>query len=311
MATLLGGIQKQNESLWSVCWIPDGSRLLIASGGRSLSIWEFFADNNPKCLAEHRESSLGIVSISAIEKGDDIHILASCLDGHIRVYSYQESRLLNDIFVGTCWQITCSGDNVATGNQAGEVMIYNVTSKHPKRKDGTSEPVKQFDGECNNFILSAQYSPNGETLAVGYAKGKDKAHPYVCIYDAETGEQRKIIQGCCDSIRHLHWVGKYLFAASQDLRVHIMDVEEGKTCYQMSGHRGWVTSVSVSPDQQRVASVSTDGRLKIWEISKGECTTTCQNHEGPVWDCAYSPTGRHLATVAEDGFIYCYSIPQI
>jgi len=311
MATLLGSIHKHNQSLWSVCWIPDGSRLLIAAGGKSLSIWEFFAGGEPKCIAEHRESSLGVISITAVETADDVYIVASGLDGYIRVYSYKEGILLNTIFAGTCWQVTCHGDNIATGNEAGEVLTYNLTASHTKQKDGTSEPVQKFDGACKNFILAAQYSPDGQTLAVGYAKGKDKQHPYVCIYDAETGEERKQIQGCCDSIRHLHWVGKYLFAASQDLRVHIMDVEEGKTVYQMSGHRGWVTSVSVSPDQQRVASVSTDGRLKIWDISKGECTTTCQNHEGPVWDCAYSPTGRHLATVAEDGFIYCYSIPQI
>lgn len=303
MATLLGGIQRQNESIWSVCWIPDGSRLLIAAGGRSFAIWEFFPNAEPKCLAEHRETSLGIVSITAVEKGDDIHLLASALDGYIRVYSFQENKLLNTIFAGTCWQITCFGDNVATGNESGNVLVYNMTSQHSKQKNGTSMPVKKFEGKSKNFILSAQYSPNGDTLAVGNGD-------CVCIYDTESGDLRKVIEGCCGRIRHLHWVGKYLFAASQDLRVHIMDVEEGKTVYQMSGHRGWVTSVSVSPDQQRVASVSTDSRLKIWDISKGECTTTSQNHEGPVWDCAYSPTGRHLATVGEDGHIYCYAIPQ-
>jgi len=311
MASLLGGVRAHtNEALWSLAWIPDGERLLIATGGPALSVWEFYSTSDTKLLLKFKDARLGVISVDCAQKDSDILILSSSLDGYIRVYSFQQGSLLHSICCGgaNCWQISCFGDTVATGTNAGETVIHSLL---PPIEGMEVEPRK-FSPTHNSFILSTQFSPDGKQIAVGYSKGKDGKHPTVCIYDSESGELNAEIHGPCDSIRDLNWGGtsKYLFVASNDLRVHIIDVEQSKVVYIMSGHRGWVTSVSVSPDQQSVASVSTDGRLKIWDISTGQARVTCQNHEGPVWDCAYSPTGRHLATCGEDGHIYCYMIPQ-
>lgn len=311
MASLLRGVRVHiNEALWALTWIPDGDRLLIATGGPALSVWEFLPAGEANLLQKFKEARLGVVSVDYAQNESDILILSSSLDGYIRIYSFQRGCLLHSICCGSanCWQISCYGNQVATGTNTGETVIYNMLPS----SEGMEVEPRKFPPVHDCFTLATQFSPDGKQLAIGYSKGKDGSHPTVCIYDTATGNLKSEISGPCDSIRDLNWGGtsKYLFVASNDLRVHIVDVEESKVVYIMSGHRGWVTSVSVSPDQQSVASVSTDGRLKIWDISTGQTSVTCQNHEGPVWSCKYSPTGRHLATCGEDGYIYCYTIPQ-
>jgi len=272
-----------------------------------LTVWEFFTDEkkNPKLLVRFRESSLGIISVACVNvtgETPDVRIFASSLDGYIRVYSFTQGRLIGRIKrTGTAinWQLGCHGNLICTGTNSGEPVLYSYTPG-----EDAKQTVK-FIASQDKFILATAFSPDGSQIAVGYA-GKN---PLITIYDAKSGEKIKDLKGPSDAIRKLAFdhTGKHLFAASQDLRVHLFEIEEGKIVYELSGHRGWVTSVSVSADNQRVASVSTDGRLKIWDVKTKQNLVTFP-HDGPVWDCAYSPSGKYVATCCEDGQLYVYSI---
>jgi len=312
MASLMNRVRVHSGAIWSIKWIPDGKRKLIATGGTTLCVWEFFdeeEEQDSQLLHKWRDNTLQIVSIDIAQREADVLILSSSLDGNIRVYSFVQGTLVNRISCGSCqcWQISVFGNMVATGTNTGVPVIHEIVPSTEEPR----EPIRLEAGQ-KGFALSTQFSKDGTKLAVGYAKENGGRQPNICVYDVESETKILDITGPCDSIRQIQWgaTSEYMFVASQDLRVHFVVVKEGRIKYQFSGHRGWVSAVTISPDQQRIASASTDGRLKVWEITTGQPVVTCQNHEGAVWDCSYSPTGEYLATCGEDGWLYCYRIPQ-
>ena len=51
---------------------------------------------------------------------------------------------------------------------------------------------------------------------------------------------------------------------------------------KLTGHKGWVRSVAVSPDGKWAASGSDDKTVKIWDLETGECRATLKGHTSPV-----------------------------
>ena len=49
---------------------------------------------------------------------------------------------------------------------------------------------------------------------------------------------------------------------------------------KLTGHKGWVRSVAVSPDGKWAASGSEDKTVKIWDLETGECRATLGGHTG-------------------------------
>ncbi|EXA31288.1 hypothetical protein FOVG_17412 [Fusarium oxysporum f. sp. pisi HDV247] len=71
----------------------------------------------------------------------------------------------------------------------------------------------------------------------------------------------------------------------------------------LEGHRSRVTSVTFSPDGQRLASASEDMTVKIWDAVTGHCLQTLEGHNGFVNSVALSGDATRLASGSSDGTI--------
>ena len=70
----------------------------------------------------------------------------------------------------------------------------------------------------------------------------------------------------------------------------------GEKLYTLTGHAGYVLSVSFSPNGQTVASGSHDRIIKLWEVKTGtEIRTLQQEANGYVNSLSFSPDGQTLA----------------
>ncbi len=66
------------------------------------------------------------------------------------------------------------------------------------------------------------------------------------------------------------------------------------------GHSACVTSVSWSPDGQRVSSASNDHTVDVWDIATGQHLLTYDGHADEVLSVAWSPDGKYIASGGQD-----------
>jgi WD40 repeat protein len=64
-------------------------------------------------------------------------------------------------------------------------------------------------------------------------------------------------------------------------------------------HEQGINSVSISPDNTKIATASEDGTAKLWTIS-GEFIVTLTGHQGAVYSVAFSPKNSLVATASQD-----------
>ncbi|NEP44272.1 MAG: hypothetical protein F6K35_35635, partial [Okeania sp. SIO2H7] len=50
----------------------------------------------------------------------------------------------------------------------------------------------------------------------------------------------------------------------------------------LSGHKGWVYAVAISPDGKTMASSGYDGTIKIWNFSNGQLLNTIDAHKDAI-----------------------------
>ena len=68
----------------------------------------------------------------------------------------------------------------------------------------------------------------------------------------------------------------------------------------LSGHRGMVNAVAVSPDGRHAVTGSTDRTAAVWDLATGRRLHELAGHQGTVHAVAVSPDGRHVVTGSDD-----------
>lgn len=69
---------------------------------------------------------------------------------------------------------------------------------------------------------------------------------------------------------------------------------------KLTGHKGWVRSVAVSPDGTWAASGSDDKTVNIWDMETGECRATLEGHTDRITVVAITPDGKRILSCSAD-----------
>lgn len=77
---------------------------------------------------------------------------------------------------------------------------------------------------------------------------------------------------------------------------------------ELTGHRGWVNSVAVSPDGMWVTSGSHDKTVKIWDVKTGACWKTLIGHTDKVQSVAITPDGTRILSGSFDGTVRVWDL---
>lgn len=137
------------------------------------------------------------------------------------------------------------------GAQDGSRLVVQEIPGQPRGAfllDGTTGEVRHtcYDKEGGHTPLSLALSPDGSTLAVGYA-------PYdIILWNAQTGARQKLLKG------HSNWVvslafsadGKRFISGTGDSTARIWDVENGREIgrVRFQGESSYVDGVGLSPE---------------------------------------------------------------
>ena len=102
-----------------------------------------------------------------------------------------------------------------------------------------------------------------------------------------------------------------LLAIIDDKIVRLLSVATGKRLQTLTGHEGWVRSVSFSPDGQTVATASADSTARLWDVTTGKQLQTLKGHQSRVYSVSFSPDGQTVATASDDSTVRLWRVGDI
>ena len=277
---------------------------LIATGGISVILRYI-----PLPDANVRGRVRGASNVFVIPDGGAIGIVVS---GSVHFWDSHTEQFAAPLIHGApIFNFVVSPDSglLATTSEGGNVQLW---SRNAASVDSPWVPSgQQLDMTIAGYttwaqlklepkiqILSTAFSPDGEILAGGSARGT------VRLWNATTGGIRTTLRGHTDSVTSIAFSpdGGLLATASADGTVRLWNPGTGDLHATLSGHTGSVLSVAFSRANGLLASASTDGTVRLWNPNTGGHEATL-DHESPVLDIAFSPDGDVLASANVNGSV--------
>jgi WD40 repeat protein len=294
-------IRLHNNRVSSVCFSPDGSKIVSGSYNQTICIWDIASQK---------------VAIGPISIGSHVYSVAFSPDGqhivsgaygkpYIRLWDAQTGRQVSRKFHGHTWCV-CSvafspdGRRIASGS--GDMTIRIWDTQLGKLLVG---PIKGH----TSCIRSVVFSPNGTSIASG---GYDHT---VRVWDATTGA---LIAG--PFLGHSGFViavafspqGRWIASGSWDHDIRIWDTEAKTGASSISrrftGPADKVYSVAFSPDGQWLASCGRSGSgggVRIWNLESGQIVATLSSRWA-LYSMAISPKGDCIASAGVDHEVFIW-----
>ena len=146
-------------------------------------------------------------------------------------------------------------------------------------------------------VNACSFSPDGKMIV---SASSDKT---LRIWDAETGEEIKVLRGHNDSVNACSFSpdGKRIVSASwHSTTLRIWDAETGEKIKVLRGHAGLENVCSFSPDGKRFLSAPYGDTLCICDVETGEVSKVLERDFGGVTACSFSPDGKRIVSASRD-----------
>jgi WD40 repeat protein len=195
----------------------------------------------------------------------------------------------------------------------GSIAVTVCTDRARFWNTSSGEELKEVSlGERLGFVA---FSPEGRTLAV---RNRD----FVDIWDLQTHHSLHTLNGSKsiggpfwfspDGTRLAAWNGEgtiKIWNARTGQEMH-WNARTGQELDTLSGHRGSISSIAISPDGKTLASIGSDRAVKLWDIRTGQEVASLEVQTGFIRCLAFTPDGTKLVSAASDeghGGIYTWS----
>ena len=289
--------RRQRGANVGVAYDPDGRWLALAGDDGSIRLFDSRSGRLDRVLVGHASR------IAAIAWHPGGTVLASAgVDATIRLWDVPSGRTLrvlrgSDLKEQTlAWSpdgkmLAASGGqptrlwDAVTGKSVGEIsenigggysMAWSPDSSQMAVVDGDPN-IRIWDVPTSTVKLSiasgspesppncVAWSPDGTTLAVGYAQDNR-----VILWNARSGERLRSLEGCA-YVSSLSWSpnGKTLAAGGVNA-VTLWNSDAGRLLQTLSNQSLDITrALAWSPDGKLLTGTHNDGRVLVWEAETG------------------------------------------
>jgi RNA polymerase sigma factor (sigma-70 family) len=304
--------------VWSVCFSPDGKRIVTAGGvitlpGRptvpgEVKVWD--SEKGTEILALKGQTDR-VCSVSFSPDGK--RIAGACSDQTVRVWDAENGKEL----------LSINGVTRSIGS-----LCFSPDSKRIASV-GSRDTVKVWDAENGQELVSINglvrpsgsvcFSPDGKRLAsvrIG-VRMLDAGQPKlfdaeIKVWDAEKGDELLSLKLPTSGPASVCFSpdGKRLASGGPDETIRIWNAEKGQELHTLKGHTARVNTVCFSPDGKHLASGSYDQTVRIWDAEKGKELHTLKGHTDILRSICFSPDGKRLASSSKDKTVRVWSLDK-
>ena len=276
------------NTVQSLSFNPDGSRLVSASADFKVNLWD------TKTAALERTFGDGHTHTW-------VALGARFDPGGRRLLSYGEDdyALLWDVETGELiWSVGADGimrDGVFSPDGA-YVALASADGSIGVLLTDTGE-VK-FQAEVHEGgARGVAFSPDGRELMSRGADGK------IRFWDIESGTERLRIDAHGLGVTTASYSpdGRWVVSGSgggEDGIAMVFDVATGETVARLYPHNDVVRQAVFTADGKRVLTAAADGYARLWDIETESVVTSFSSDQRDLSDVAISPDGQRFVTVA-------------
>lgn len=218
------------DNVYGASWSPDGKLVAIGCGDNSVRAYEATTGKQVFFNGAHEDWALDTVFSK-----DGSHLVSVSRDMAVKLYEVKTQRFIDNV------------TSITPGALKGGI---NAVAGHP------SEDQVLIGGADGIPKLYRLFREKARKIGDDFNKIRDFPEMPGRIYDvALTSDAKRAV--ACSSL-------------DGDGFVHVFNVEDGKKLIELEGPLQAIYSISISPDNQRIASVGFDGEIFLHDLETGK-----------------------------------------
>ena len=277
-----------DASIRSLALCPDGRHLVSGDESGVIKLWD---TEDGRELHQFKAHSGRVEALAITQDGNHI---ASASPNEINVW---------DLDGG--WQTRLGGDG------AGRLATFLGPGGCHLITDGKSV----WDVETGENVLALPMEPDEVPVAIsqdGKLAVSARDDRSLKLWDLTTGEARRASSKCQGTVIGVisDHAGARLISRADDDRLLVSDAWTGRTILTLTGHRGQVHIVIVTPDGSRIVAASSslyfagsDNLLTVWDAETGAILCTLKGHVERISGVIAIPGNNRVISAALDGLI--------